>query len=265
MWVGDASNWLPTGAIRAESDAPYSRASGLAVGAFRAAFAQLRREIETIVSEGFPRIGDDAWRGAPPLRHPGSEAARPAADVAPARPATSPRAFLDDILPFAREAAAALGVSVDLVAGHAALESGWGRHPVTMRDGADSHNLFGLKAGAGWAGSVVDVPTTEFVDGTPLKTVERFRAYPDYRAAFADYVAMLKGNPRFRDVVGAGRDAAVFAAALARGGYATDPAYASKLRRVVADVAALRAGRDGGLTGTRRTSADRSAARLPRR
>jgi peptidoglycan hydrolase FlgJ len=54
--------------------------------------------------------------------------------------------FLASIRPYAEEAGQKLGVSPDLVAAHAALESGWGQRP--LRQGAaDSNNLFGVKAG----------------------------------------------------------------------------------------------------------------------
>src|SRR5438067_1790309 len=65
-----------------------------------------------------------------------------------------------------------------------------------------------------------------------LKTSARFRAYPDQASAFRDYAQMLIDNPRFRGVLKAGSDAHAFASALAKGGYATDPAYAAKLSRL---------------------------------
>jgi flagellar protein FlgJ len=44
--------------------------------------------------------------------------------------------------------------------GQAALETGRGRQAIRGADGADSHNLFGIKAGAGWKGRTVDILTT---------------------------------------------------------------------------------------------------------
>ena len=43
---------------------------------------------------------------------------------------------------------------------------------------------------------------------------------------------MLIDNPRFHGALGAGNNAQAFAAGLAKGGYATDPAYAAKLARL---------------------------------
>jgi flagellar protein FlgJ len=52
---------------------------------------------------------------------------------------------------------------------------------------------------------------------------------------------MLIDNPRFRGALGTGSDAHAFASGLAKGGYATDPAYAAKLSRL--------AGRLQGISG----------------
>lgn len=141
--------------------------------------------------------------------------------------------FLASIQPWAEEAGARLGVSPNIVAAHAALESGWGQRPLRA-GGADSYNLFGLKAGASWSGAVADATTTEYVHGAALKKVERFRRYPDPASAFRDYADMLTSNPRFQGALRAGDDAHAFARGLAQGGYATDPAYADKLGKLAA-------------------------------
>ena len=142
------------------------------------------------------------------------------------------QAFLDSIAPWARQAAAQLGVAPELVQAHAALESGWGQRPLRVEGGASSHNLFGIKAGPSWNGATGDSTTTEYVNGAALTTRERFRAYPDAASAFQDYARVLLDNPRYRSALNTGNDAQAFAQGLARGGYATDPDYASKLARI---------------------------------
>ena len=47
---------------------------------------------------------------------------------------------------------AATGVPARVILGQAALESGWGQREIKHPDGRTSHNLFGIKAGAGWKG-----------------------------------------------------------------------------------------------------------------
>ncbi|MGR2681286.1 glucosaminidase domain-containing protein [Chromobacterium haemolyticum] len=148
------------------------------------------------------------------------------------------QAFLDSIAPYAQQAAAKLGVAPELVSAHAALESGWGQHPLLRADGGSNHNLFGIKAGKGWQGEVTRALTTEHVDGRDVKRTESFRAYSGLQDAFADYAQLLAGNPRYRGALGVGGNAQAFAQALAQGGYATDPGYADKLRKVAAGIQA---------------------------
>ena len=143
--------------------------------------------------------------------------------------------FLASIKPWTEETGARLGVAPELVAAHAALESGWGQRP--LRQGtADTHNLFGIKAGAKWQGDVTNALTTEYAgdSGTALKKTERFRSYPDQASAFRDYAQVLLDNPRYRAALNTGADASAFAQGLARGGYATDPNYAAKLSQLAA-------------------------------
>jgi flagellum-specific peptidoglycan hydrolase FlgJ len=65
------------------------------------------------------------------------------------------------------------------------------------------------------------------------KVTARFRAYNSYAESFADYARLIKNSPRYADVVARGGDATGFAQGLQRAGYATDPAYADKLSRVI--------------------------------
>lgn len=147
--------------------------------------------------------------------------------------ATTPQTFVDTMLPHAREAGEATGVPARFILGQAALESGWGKSEIRGANGAQSFNLFGIKAGANWTGKTVSVTTTEYVDGQPRKQVEKFRAYGSYAEGFSDYARLIATNPRYAAAVRPGNDAAGFAQGLARGGYATDPAYADKLTRVI--------------------------------
>ncbi|MFN4342721.1 MAG: flagellar assembly peptidoglycan hydrolase FlgJ [Azonexus sp.] len=162
---------------------------------------------------------------------------------APANVATSPAATLGDpvpsgkefvnrVWPHAVEASRSTGIPPQFLVAHAALESGWGRSEIRRSDGSTSHNLFGIKAGKGWSGPSVEATTTEYVDGQAQTTVERFRAYGSYDEAFRDYASLLRNNPRYGGVIGS-QDGAEFAKGLQRAGYATDPAYADKLSRII--------------------------------
>lgn len=146
------------------------------------------------------------------------------------------QAFLASILPSAKEAGLQLGVSPHILAAQAALESGWGQRPLRGPDGADTHNLFGVKAGSRWQGEAVDARTTEYIDGSAQHVTERFRSFPDHASSFRDFVHLLRDNPRYQAALNTGSDARAYAQGLMRGGYATDPAYAEKLARVAARI-----------------------------
>lgn len=156
----------------------------------------------------------------------------------------SREAFLESILPAARQAAATLGVSTRAVLAQAALETGWGRSVPRAADGRSSHNLFGIKASERWQGPRVDQLTTEFVNGVPQRQIESFRAYGSPAESIADHARLLAVSGRYSAVRGAGDDIAAYGAALQRGGYATDPRYAQKLEAVAEVVDRLLAGGD---------------------
>jgi flagellar protein FlgJ len=133
----------------------------------------------------------------------------------------------------ALDAQAQSGIPASFMVAQAAHESGWGQHEIRNADGSSSHNLFGIKAGASWKGAVAQVTTTEVIDGQPRKVVAKFRAYASYDESFRDYAQLMKDNPRYASVVTAGNSVEGFAKGLQRAGYATDPAYADKLTRVI--------------------------------
>jgi flagellar protein FlgJ len=125
------------------------------------------------------------------------------------------------------------GIPAAFMIAQAAHESGWGRREIRNADGSSAHNLFGIKAGTGWSGKVAQVTTTEVIDGQPQKVVANFRAYASDDASFRDFAQLIKDNPRYAPVLAAGNDAQGYAQGLQRAGYATDPAYADKLTRII--------------------------------
>ncbi len=130
-------------------------------------------------------------------------------------------------------AEAQTGIPAAFMVAQAAHESGWGRRELRNADGSSSHNLFGIKAGPSWTGKTTTALTTEVVDGQPRKLAQKFRAYASYDESFRDYAQMMKESPRYARVVASGGSAQGFAKGLQRAGYATDPAYADKLTRVI--------------------------------
>lgn len=210
-------------------------------GGFNALMRSVDSEVRRFIAQGaVPDLPGGLTPEAASLRLRMATAATEAPGASAAAGAGVPEgeraAFLNRIAPWAEGAARALGVAPELVAAHAALESGWGRHPLRSADGSDTHNLFGLKASGAWKGGTTDALTTEYTEGEARKTTERFRAYTDPGEAFQDYARLLRDNPRYRGAINAGQDARAFAQGLAVGGYATDPAYASKLEQVARQI-----------------------------
>jgi len=159
----------------------------------------------------------------------------PAGEAAPAvkLPQKAAAAFVKEHTEAARQAQARTGIPAEFMISQAALETGWGRREIRHTDGSTSFNLFGVKAGPGWKGPVAEVWTTEFVDGKAVKVKEKFRAYGSYAESFDDYARMIGSSPRYAQVKANAADATGFAEGLQRAGYATDPAYAEKLTRVI--------------------------------
>ena len=143
----------------------------------------------------------------------------------PAEP--TPAEFVSALLPEAKAAAAALGVEPRLLLAQAALETGWGR-AMPQRGDESTHNLFGIKAGASWSGAAVEQWTLEHADGVTAPQRERFRAYGNTAASFADYVNLLSTARRYADALAQADDSEAYARAVTKAGYATDPAYADK-------------------------------------
>jgi flagellar protein FlgJ len=161
-------------------------------------------------------------------------------------PQTGAAGFVQQHSKAASDAEAATGVPAAFMVSQAALETGWGRKEILNADGTASHNLFGIKAGANWKGPTTDVTTTEYVGGKAQKVVASFRAYNSYAESFADYAKLMKDSPRYQSAVAKAQGAAAsgnvtaqahaaagFAQGLQKAGYATDPAYADKLTRVI--------------------------------
>ena len=137
----------------------------------------------------------------------------------------------------ARAAEAVSGIPAAFTVAQAAHESGWGQREIRNADGTSSHNLFGIKAGPGWSGAVAEITTTEYVGGEAQKVTAKFRSYASYDESFRDYARLMKESPRYAGVMAEVASAAAspqsFALGLQRAGYATDPAYADKLGRLI--------------------------------
>ena len=201
-----------------------SQMSGQAGGLSDIIARQLERQLGTVSAATIGSAAGTQTRAVQldPRSTPGTAKASPGAER-----------FVHNHTSDAKAAEAATGIPAAFILGQAAHESGWGRREIMNRDGSTSHNLFGIKAGGNWKGKVAEITTTEYIDGRAQKVTAKFRAYDSYEAAFKDYAGLLKNSPRYANVVANADTAQEFATGLQRAGYATDPAYATKLSRVI--------------------------------
>ena len=225
-----------------DADADAAALNGAAAGARPGVSALTSANVRALLQLG--STGDaDGSAGVPSSMAPAAGAddaldqfARSAANVAGAAaqllPGTDPVGFVRALAPHAAAAARKLGVSVRVLLAQAALETGWGKHLPSRNDGSSSNNMFGIKAGGAWDGAKVNVPTLEYENGVAVRRHDQFRAYGSPAASFADYARLISDSPRYARALGQGENAAGFANALVRGGYATDPSYAEKITAI---------------------------------
>ena len=141
--------------------------------------------------------------------------------------------FVQQLWPWAREAAERLGLAPAALLAQAALETGWGKHIMPSGKGGSANNLFGIKTGRRWKGSSVNIGTLEYEQGVAVRKKDKFRAYGSFGDSFNDYVDFLQSNPRYSKALASTSDSREFFSELQKAGYATDPKYADKLTRVL--------------------------------
>ncbi|ACE85754.1 flagellar assembly peptidoglycan hydrolase FlgJ [Cellvibrio japonicus] len=145
----------------------------------------------------------------------------------------SQESFVAMLKPHAEQAAKALDINPDVLVAQVALETGWGKHVIHTRQGENSFNLFNIKASSRWQGDSVNVATLEYKQGMPQYERANFKKYSSYAESFADYVALMKNNARYQPALAVGKNSPAYAEALQEAGYATDPQYANKIKRLL--------------------------------
>jgi flagellar protein FlgJ len=146
--------------------------------------------------------------------------------------------FVQHLSGTAERVAQESGIPASFMLGQAGHETGWGKSEIRHKDGSNSFNLFGIKAGKGWTGKVAEITTTEYINGKAQKVTAKFRAYDSYEDSFRDYARLIKESPRYEkaESVAQSGSAMAYASALQKAGYATDPEYAKKLSGAINSV-----------------------------
>jgi flagellar protein FlgJ len=182
-------------------------------------------------------------------RHPGSDAADGAEGRTPTHAATPdptwpawPRrpapararpASCSSTADAARAAESATGIPANFMVAQAAHESGWGRREIKQR--RRQHLVQPVRH---QGRLVLDRQDRRGHDHRihPWQGAEGGGEVPRLRLlrrAFADYAQLMKDSPRYSQVLAKADTAHGFAHGLQKAGYATDPAYADKLTRVI--------------------------------
>lgn len=144
----------------------------------------------------------------------------------------TPGDFIETVWPYARKAAAMLGLEPAVLVAQAALETGWGKHMPKDAEGNSSFNLFGIKSG-NWSGESVSNLTHEYLGKGKEWLKERFRAYESVQQSFENYVDFITGNPRYEKALSVSQDGEKYLQELQKAGYATDPEYADKIGQIM--------------------------------
>ncbi|MDF1587574.1 MAG: flagellar assembly peptidoglycan hydrolase FlgJ [Gammaproteobacteria bacterium] len=145
----------------------------------------------------------------------------------------SPQQFVEKLWPMAKRAADKIGVTPELILSQAALETGWGKHVINKANGESSFNLFNIKADSRWTGDKTSVGTVEYHNGVAIRQQAQFRSYESYQHSFDDYVNFLQTQPRYQNALKQTDNPEQFIEALHKSGYATDPDYADKIKRIM--------------------------------
>ncbi|MDO9106908.1 MAG: glucosaminidase domain-containing protein [Methylovulum sp.] len=137
--------------------------------------------------------------------------------------------FIVSIADAARTVATESGLSYELMLAQAAQETGWGAKVLP-----GTNNIFNIKADSSWTGDTKTFQVPEYINGHWVSVDAAFRVYPTAEEALRDRVKFLQDNPRYADLFKPENlgDLQKEATILQKAGYATDPAYAAKLKAV---------------------------------
>ncbi|WP_340033569.1 phage tail protein [Bacillus sp. FSL K6-0138] len=140
--------------------------------------------------------------------------------------------FIKEIAPDAQRVYKKYDILASLIIAQACLESAWGTSGLAQK----GKNLFGIKGT--YNGQYVLMWTTEYDrKGNATRVQAKFRKYPSWYASLQDlaklYVNGTSWDPdHYKAIVGE-KDYKKATAALVKAGYATDPAYATKLNNLI--------------------------------
>lgn len=155
----------------------------------------------------------------------------------------TPRQFVDKYMGYALVSEEKTRVPALVIMAQAALETGWGSTVV-------GNMMFGMKDTDGINGNEQLLTTTEYFDNPDKKfpvikaitkvgpklwkyiVKDYFRKYQTPEESFTDHARLLSTRPRYREAMKYTNDPMEFVEKIAPH-YATDPAYAIKLQKII--------------------------------
>ena len=157
----------------------------------------------------------------------------------------TPKEFITKFLPFALETERKTGISALFILAQSALETGWGQH-------APGNMMFGVKSKESMPAEKRQlVQTTEILATDKEKfpviiSIEKrsdgkykyivkdwFRKYDTPEESFTDHANFFFRNKRYAKALEVKSDPYKFAEEVAKAGYATEPTYAERLKKVI--------------------------------
>lgn len=117
-----------------------------------------------------------------------------------------------------------------VVIGQACLETGYGQSTIMMKANA----VFGIKATSNWKGKVYNARTREVYDNIITNITAYFRAYDNLQDSIKDYFDLICGLSRYKYALNC-KTYYECINAIAQAGYATDPNYATLVKKIIVD------------------------------
>jgi flagellum-specific peptidoglycan hydrolase FlgJ len=133
--------------------------------------------------------------------------------------------FLQNATAAAQESSKTSGLPVGITVAQAALESAFGNSALSRK----ANNYFGIKAHGRHA--VLEMPTTEVMNGDVQKMLARFAAYKDMAECFNCRDQLITNAAVYAEARANAHDPDQFVRALAKH-WATDPNYAEKILKL---------------------------------
>lgn len=158
----------------------------------------------------------------------------------------TPKQFVDNFYPFAKQTEQKTGIDARFTLAQAALETGWGEH-------APGNMFFGVKANPNTTPenkrqliTTKEVMTTNGANFPKIISISAltggrflyvvkdwFRKYDTPEESFTDHADFFLKNKRYTKALDVKHDAYAFADEVAKAGYATAPNYAKSLKTII--------------------------------